>query len=96
MFRLNLDELSSGVNIRIEGRLAGDFAEETRELIEMSKLPKEFVVNLSDVTFADSFGENVLRWLKEVGAKFVADTSYSLHLCERLDLPLSEPQPSPM
>jgi len=96
MFRIIFDEHSSTVIIRIAGRFVSHYAQETRELVALSKLPKEFVVDLSDVIFADSFGESVLRWLKEIGAKFVADSSYSLHLCERLDLPLSEPQLSPM
>jgi hypothetical protein len=45
-------------------------------------------VDLSEVTFADAAGEEALQWLRSVGAKFVAESSYALHLCERLHLPL--------
>ena len=94
MFRIQFDKLASGVSLRIEGRFASHFAAEARDLIELSRLPDSFVVDLSELTFADSSGEDVLRWLKDIGAKFVAESSYPLHLCERLELPLSEEQAS--
>lgn len=87
MFRITFDELPTGVTIRIEGRFAGHFAAETRQLIALRKLPDRFAVNLSDVTFVDAPGENALLWLNGIGAKFVANTAYSLYLCQRLNLP---------
>jgi len=89
MVHITLEEHSTDVTMRIEGRFVGDFAEEARRLIVRRDFPAELVVDLSEITFADSAGEEVLRWLSGVGAKFVAESSYSLHLCERLHLPLS-------
>ena len=91
MFRITFDEDSTGVIMHIEGRFVGDFAEETKQLIVCRNLPAELVVDLSEITFADSAGEEALKWLSGIGAKFVADGSYSLDLCERLQLPLSKP-----
>ncbi len=87
MFRITSVDHPNGITIRIEGRLVGHFAQEATQAIAASDLPAAFVVDLSDVTFADSAGEEALRWLVRIGAKFVADNSYALHLCERLQLP---------
>lgn len=88
MFRITFQERPTGVTMRVEGRLVADFAEQAKELIVGRDLPADLVVDLSEATFADSAGEEALSWLSGVGAKFVADGSYSLHLCERLHLPL--------
>ncbi len=89
MVRITFDERPMGVTMRIVGRLVGHFAEEAKQLILRRKFAADLVVDLSDVTFADSSGEEALTWLGRVGAKFVAQSSYSLDLCERLHLQLS-------
>ena len=48
----------------------------------------ELVVDLTDVMFIDAIGEEVLLFVKRLGAQFVAETSYSRDVCERLQLPL--------
>ena len=47
------------------------------------------VVDLTDVTFIDSVGEEVLSFFGRFGAEFAASTSYTLDVCERLDLRLA-------
>jgi hypothetical protein len=47
------------------------------------------VVDLTEVMYIDSVGEEVLTLLKRLGSQFVAETSYSKDVCERLDLPLA-------
>jgi hypothetical protein len=37
--------------------------------------------------FIDAIGEEVLLFVKRLGAQFVAETSYSRDVCERLQLP---------
>jgi hypothetical protein len=49
----------------------------------------KLVVDLTDVTFIDSSGEEVLLFLGRLEAEFVAETSYTLDFCERLSLPLA-------
>jgi hypothetical protein len=93
MFRITFKERPTGVTMRVEGRLVADFAEHAKELIARRNLPAELVVDLSEVTFADSAGEDALSWLSGVGAKFAAESSYSLYLCERLHLKMSSVLP---
>ncbi len=89
MFRISFDEHLAGVTVRIEGRFAGHFAGEAKQSILCRTFPAELVVDLTEVTFADGAGEDALKWLSGVGAKFVAESSYALYLCERLRLPVS-------
>ncbi len=89
MFRITFDEHLAGVTVRIEGRFAGHFAEEAKQSLLLQTFPTELVVDLTEVTFADGAAEEALSWLSGVGANFVAESSYALHLCERLRLPIS-------
>jgi len=90
MFRIELEEHSSGVTIRIEGRFVGNFAEEAKNVIARRDRHTTLTVNLSEVTFTDALGEQTLMWLRNLGARFVADSSYAPHLCECLGLSLSK------
>ena len=45
------------------------------------------VVDLTEVMYIDGIGEDVLLLFKRLGAQFVAETSYSRDVCERLRLP---------
>ena len=42
---------------------------------------------MSEVTYVDSIGEQVLDWLGRTG-EFVAENSYARDVCERLNLVL--------
>jgi hypothetical protein len=57
--------------------------------VTRSKIPLRLVVNLSEVTFVDAIGEEMLSWLARIGGKFIADNCYPLHVCERLHLPMA-------
>jgi len=90
MFRIHVQGTPpAGVTMLVEGRLVADFAEEAKESGVRQNLPADLVVDLSDVTFADSTGEEALSWLSGAGAKFVAESSYSLYRCECLQLKMS-------
>ena len=88
MVRITFEERPSCLIMRIEGRFAAHFADEAKHLIVGRQLASELIVDLSEITFADSKGEDALKWLSGVGATFVSESSYSLHLCERLNLPM--------
>ncbi len=88
MFRIEFRDSSEDFTIRIEGRIAAEFADEIRTLVARRNLPTVVVVDISDVTFVDDIGEEVLRWLARIGARFVANNFYSRHVCEALHLPL--------
>jgi len=71
----------------MEGRLVGDWAEQARFLVTREVVPQGLIVDLSDLSYVDSLGERLLKWLASVGAKFVAGNVYTAGICERLRLP---------
>ena len=89
MLRVELQEAGNSLTMRVEGRFVGPFAKDARDLVTRCKIPLRLVVNLSEVTFVDLMGEEVLLWLARIGGEFVAENSYPLHVCERLHLPMA-------
>ena len=87
MLRVDTQELDGALICRLEGRFTGKGAEEVRTLITHCDCKLELVVDLTDVMFIDAIGEEVLVFVKRLGAQFVAETSYSRDVCERLQLP---------
>jgi hypothetical protein len=87
MLRVETQELDSALICRLEGRFTGKGAEEVRTLVTRCDSKLELVVDLTDVMFIDAIGEEVLLFVKRLGAQFVAETSYSRDVCERLELP---------
>jgi len=75
--------------LKLEGRLTGADAEHIRALMTRSYAGPRMVVDVTEVTFVDSFGEAVLSLLGRLGAEFVAETAYTSDVCERLQLPLA-------
>jgi len=49
-------------------------------------VPNGLLVDLSEVTYIDSVGEQLLLWLRNSQAKFVAETYHARDICERLQL----------
>ena len=90
MLRVEIHDSVDTLSLKLQGRFAGDHAENSRILLtQHCRNGMKVVVDLTDVTFIDSAGEEVLSFFGGFGAKFVADTSYSLDVCERLHLPLA-------
>ena len=94
MLRMEFYELADCMKMRMEGRFVRDFAEHARTLIGHSKVPSRLVVDLSEVSFVDEVGEEVLLWFKEIGTTFVADSAYSRDVCDRLQLPMDGELPN--
>lgn len=89
MLRVDIQTDSNGTTIiQIQGRLVREFAKDLLEHATHAALPTRTVVDLSDVTFVDEVGEEVLCWFKLVGAKFTADGVYTIDICRRLSLPM--------
>jgi hypothetical protein len=88
MFRIDVHEADGKTTMRIAGRLGAQFAEEVRRQALRCKNPHRIVVDLSEATFADDSGEEVLSWLGRIGAQFIVEGFYWLDVCERLQLPL--------
>ncbi len=89
MLRAELRDASNTAWLRLQGRFVGAQTEQVRALVvRCNTLFLKLVVDLSDVTFVDAGGEDLLLWLACIGAQFVANRPHSLHLCRRVRLPL--------
>ena len=86
MLRVEIQGSPDTLILKLEGRLTGDDAEQTRTLVTHCLHGIRLVVDLTEVTFIDSVGEEVLSFFGRFGAEFVAPTSYTLDICERLHL----------
>jgi hypothetical protein len=89
MLRVEIHDSANSLSLKLEGRFTGDDAENTRTLITRCREGMRLVVDLTDVTFIDSVGEEVLSFFGRFGAEFAASTSYTLDVCERLHLHLA-------
>ncbi len=91
MLRVQFDDDGSGtLMVRLEGRMVGLYAEDARVTLAQYQVPAAILVDLSEVTFVDAFGEKVLLWLGRLGARFVEVNVYTRSICERLHLEVSE------
>jgi len=90
MFRAEIQWLASGPTLKMEGKLVGDWAEEAMSLLTKDAVPQELIVDLTDVSYIDSLGEEFLKWLGRVGSAFVPGNVYTSGICEQLNLRLLE------
>jgi hypothetical protein len=86
MFRAEIRWLENGPTLKMEGKLVGDWAEQAMDLVTKDVVPKGLVIDLTEVSYVDSVGERLLKWLASVGAVFVARSVYAISVCERLRL----------
>ena len=86
MFRAEIQWLASGPTLKLEGKLVADWAEQARCLVTKDILPEGLIVDLTEVSYIDSVGEQLLKWLASVGAVFVAGSVYAFAICDRLRL----------
>ena len=83
-------DLLSNATLRMSGRMAEGCLEEVENFVGFHGVLPEMLVDLSEITYIDREGEEVLCWLGQLGAKFTADNPYALHVCERLRLSIAE------
>jgi len=88
MLRVETQESVDALTFILEGRLTSEAAEHLRKLAAQCKTELRLVVDLTEVMFLDSVGEEVLSLFKRLGAQFVSETAYSRDVCQRLQLPL--------
>jgi hypothetical protein len=80
------DDGNGTLRVRLFGRMVGLYAEDARRALANRQLPASIVVDLSEVTFVDLVGEQVLLWLGRLNARFVANNVYMRSVCEDLQL----------
>ena len=86
MLRVELFDSAETLILTLEGRFTGSDAEHTRTLTTRLAAREKVLVDLTEVVFVDATGEEVLSFLGQLGAQFVAPNSYALDVCERLNL----------
>ena len=86
VIRAEIQWLASGPTLKLEGKLVADWAEQARCLVTKDVLPVGLIVDLTEVSYIDSVGEQLLKWLDSVGALFVAGSVYAIAVCDRLHL----------
>ena len=86
MLRVEICDSAETLILRLVGRFTGDDAEHTRTLAARFAARGKLLVDLTEVVFIDAAGEEVLSFLGQFGAQFVAPNSYVLDVCERLNL----------
>jgi hypothetical protein len=74
----------------MSGRMTEGCREEVETFWGSRPAPPNLFVDLTEVTYIDHAGEETLRWLGQLGAKFAADNPYALHVLERLHLDIAE------
>ena len=89
MLRVEIHDSVNVSSIRVEGRLTKESADHLRTLATRCSAETRLVIDLTELLFVDAVGEDALSFFKRLGAEFVAETSYSLDVCERLHLPLA-------
>ena len=89
MLRINTQQSDGALICRLEGRFTGQGAEQVRLLVIRLDAKLRLVVDLTEMMFIDAIGEEVLSFVKKLGAQFIAETAYSRDTCERLNLPLA-------
>ena len=70
----------------LEGKLAGDWAKELIRVTQDIGPGTNCVFDLEEVYHVDPLGEETLRWLNRLGARFTTNTAYGKYLCQRLHL----------
>jgi ABC-type transporter Mla MlaB component len=88
MIRAEFIQRNEGRALKLEGRLVGAWAVQVKSLLSRHFVSHGFLVDVSQVTYVDSVGEQLLTWLCDLHAKFVAETGYARDICEKLQLDL--------
>jgi hypothetical protein len=88
MLRAAFSHENDGLALKLEGRLVGAWAVQVKSLLSRHFVSKGLLVDVSEVTYIDSVGEQLFLWLRDLQAKFVAETCYARDVCERLQLDL--------
>lgn len=88
MLRVEVFDSADTLKVKLQGRFTGETAEQTRMITTRCRNGRTLLVDLTDTEFIDAVGEEVLSYFGRFGARFVGITSYTLDICERLNLPV--------
>ena len=87
MLKINFSQTAAEEKWNLHGRLSGPWVDEFRacwKVNHRADAGRVCIVDLSEVTFIDKSGEQLLRTLAEDGAQFTASGTYIRHVIENL------------
>jgi hypothetical protein len=88
MLRAEFNQRNNGLVLKLEGRLVSAWAVQVKSLVSRHFVSNGFLVDMSEVTYVDSVGEQLLLWLRDLHAEFAAETCYVRDTSQGLHLPL--------
>ena len=88
MLKITISETETTMRMKLEGRIAGPWAEELNR-VWVEKAPvlgsRKMSIDLSEVTYADEAGKKVLRELvAQSGAELVTGTLWTQYLADQV------------
>jgi len=89
MLRVEMHDGDGKLIMRLYGRISGEYAEDIRNLLMRCNPEMRLVVDLTEVTFVDAAGEELLSLFGQQSGEFIAENVYAKSLCERLKLPIA-------
>jgi hypothetical protein len=95
VLRITVEEKSDAVVLKLEGRLAGPWADELRRLWEENApafTQKKLSLDLRETTFADTGGIHILKTIySQTGAAILSGTPWTQYLAEEVASTNSQP-----
>jgi len=88
MLRAEFNQRNNGLVLKLEGRLVSAWAVQVKSLVSRHFVSNGLLVDMSEVTYVDSVGEQLLLWLRDLHAEFAAETCHARDTCQGLHLPL--------
>jgi hypothetical protein len=90
MVRAQFHQTNHHLALKQEGRVVSARAVEVKSLVSRHFVPNGLLVDVSEVTYVDPAGEQLFLWLRDLQAKFVAETCHARDIRESLQLTLQE------
>lgn len=95
MIQAQFHKTNDHLALKLEGRLVSAWAVQVKTLVSRHFVPNGLLVDMSYVTDVDSIGAQLLLWLNDLHAEFVAESGYARDICEQLHLKLKEAADNP-
>jgi anti-anti-sigma regulatory factor len=84
LLRITIQKGSGPVTVKLEGKLAGPWVEELKNVWRSESATEAFWVDLFDVSFVDASGKDLLALMWQGGAVFLADSPLMKQVIEEV------------
>jgi ABC-type transporter Mla MlaB component len=84
LLRITIQKGSGPATLKLEGKLAGPWVEELKDVWGSVSPNEPVLVDLFDVSFVDTSGKDLLAQMWQGGADFVADSPFMKQVIEEV------------